>query len=331
MDYQDHPIAALFPLMTEPELKELAKDIGERGQREPIILHQTKILDGRNRYRACLMAGREPVLTTYHGTDPIRDVLSWNLHRRHLTTSQRGMVAQAALPMLEAQAKERQRDAGIHGAEGGRGNKKTLTVNSPEGYMSAESTTQAGELLGVSGDTVKKAKRIAQADPELAAKVRDGEMSLHAADQVVKQRKQEESAPLVDVQDWAVIAIVPDWDKPTRTIERDVPPDSTVDAHLFLYARHDKLMSAIETVRSWVGPEAVTAFTVTRRKADADGQIEVATDFVLHAPMGLPEFKTKPCTSAFMPLDAFWKAVMAWTDGRRLAIGFQAEGYETKS
>ncbi|MBW7865915.1 MAG: hypothetical protein H3C30_16050 [Candidatus Hydrogenedentes bacterium] len=75
--------------------------------------------------------------------------------------------------MLEAQAKERMSQGAAnmqaqkHGGKGG--------MNSPHLELRGKSTTQAGELLGVSGDTVKKAKRIAQADPELAAKVRDGE------------------------------------------------------------------------------------------------------------------------------------------------------------
>ncbi|MBI3694904.1 MAG: ParB N-terminal domain-containing protein, partial [Acidobacteria bacterium] len=56
-----HPIASLFPLIEGPEFDELVEDIRQNGLRTPLLLHADgRILDGRNRLRACLVAGVEP-------------------------------------------------------------------------------------------------------------------------------------------------------------------------------------------------------------------------------------------------------------------------------
>ena len=60
--------------------------------RESIVVFKGKILDGRNRYRACLEAGIEPDFVDNRGNNPLNDVLSWNLHRRHLNESQRAWI-----------------------------------------------------------------------------------------------------------------------------------------------------------------------------------------------------------------------------------------------
>src|SRR5262245_33089491 len=56
-----HPVADEFPWMSEDELQELADDIKTNGQRQPIVkLRDGRIVDGRNRELACLVAGAIP-------------------------------------------------------------------------------------------------------------------------------------------------------------------------------------------------------------------------------------------------------------------------------
>jgi ParB-like chromosome segregation protein Spo0J len=84
-----HPLAETFPLMEGEDFKTLKHDIRDNGQREPIVLYQDKILDGRNRYLACIDLGLEPQTKLFTDSDPLRFVISMNIHRRHLSPDQR--------------------------------------------------------------------------------------------------------------------------------------------------------------------------------------------------------------------------------------------------
>jgi hypothetical protein len=89
-----HPAAELFPLMEGDELTALVEDIEANGLREPVWLDKSgRILDGRNRARACEKLGKIPDYRTYEGDDPWGFSVSENMARRHLDESQRAMVA----------------------------------------------------------------------------------------------------------------------------------------------------------------------------------------------------------------------------------------------
>jgi ParB-like chromosome segregation protein Spo0J len=95
-DLQQHPLSAAFPAMSEDELAALAADIKANGQKEAVIVFGGMVLDGWHRYLACARAGIKCVTVKHDGSDPVAFVLSRNLHRRHLTASQRAAAVVAA-------------------------------------------------------------------------------------------------------------------------------------------------------------------------------------------------------------------------------------------
>lgn len=88
-----HPLASIFPLLKGKPFEELVADIKTSGLIVPILLYEDKVLDGRNRYNACLETNTKLRFDTYRGTDPRGHVISLNLRRRHLDESQRAMCA----------------------------------------------------------------------------------------------------------------------------------------------------------------------------------------------------------------------------------------------
>lgn len=168
MNYEFHPLANIFPLIEGQAFDDLVADVSANGVREPIWMYQHQILDGRNRYRAAKQAGVKCEIRAYEGDDPVGFVVSLNLHRRHLTESQRAMVA-AKLANMPA-----------HRPSGNSANLQT-------------SQSDAAKLLSVSTRTVAAATKVKEeAVPELAQAVERGEVSVSAAAAVAALPKEDQ-------------------------------------------------------------------------------------------------------------------------------------------
>ena len=106
MNMEIHPLAALFPMMSDDELQDLAVDIKEHGLLHPIVLDAEGVLiDGRNRLRACEIAEVEPTFEQLNGHDAAAFIVSANLERRNLTKGQQAI----ALAMIYPEADKRGR------------------------------------------------------------------------------------------------------------------------------------------------------------------------------------------------------------------------------
>lgn len=185
MTLSTHPAAELFPLMTDAELAELVEDIREHGLRKPIELCDGKVLDGRNRLRACELADVTPRFETWEadGWTPVTYVLSVNLHRRHLSTSQKAAVGLDALPLLKVEAQERLHAGqvmGGHARQGSALSPKELRADPDDGYA-GRATTEAAELVGVSPTTLKRAAQVQEAAPELVDQIKAGDLTVNTA------------------------------------------------------------------------------------------------------------------------------------------------------
>jgi ParB-like chromosome segregation protein Spo0J len=96
-DIEVHPVADLFPMMGDDELRELAADIKEHGLVHPIYLNGGgQLLDGRNRLRACEIADIKPVFETVDPPDVLAFVVSLNVKRRNLSAGAKAIAAAEA-------------------------------------------------------------------------------------------------------------------------------------------------------------------------------------------------------------------------------------------
>jgi len=183
-EYEFHDVANIFPMMNDIELESLTNDIKANGLREPIYLHVGKIIDGRNRYKACLAAKVKPIFREYTGLESglIDFVISLNIHRRHLTTSQKACLAVDVLPNLETNIKEnlskklsaiRKKDSEL-----------LTKLSKPE-----NSRATASKAFAVSEGSISSAKLIKDKSIELFERVKSGELTLNQAKKLLTENQ----------------------------------------------------------------------------------------------------------------------------------------------
>lgn len=202
--YEFHPIADLFPLIEGEEFEALCKDIKKNGLRQNIMIFEGKILDGRNRYRACKAVGEDIRTIEFYGDEPYEYVTAQNLLRRHISPQGRAFIAAQMANMrqghrsdLEPSANWRKVDEpqSPSNNEGeNRANRSTEPTPSASTQSAATSQAQAAELLNVPLRTVQRAAQIIQKGaPELVAAVRSEGVSISAAADVAMLPKQEQA------------------------------------------------------------------------------------------------------------------------------------------
>lgn len=259
-NYKFHPAADLFPLVEGEEFRALVEDISANGLLEPIWLCDGKIIDGRNRYRACNEARVVPRFRIWeqNSNSPIGFVISENLHRRHLTPSQRAAISLDAEALFAEEAKKRQ------------GSRSDIKEIFPEG--SGQARDKAAEMFGVNERYVSDAKRIRDLDPDKFEQVKSGEKTLTEAKREVTREQIKQKIARQPTGKYRIIYADPPWKYgdsrdgldgttgatahyPTMSISElsALPVQEWVDdnAVLFLWVTSPLLFEAQSVFRAW--------------------------------------------------------------------------------
>jgi hypothetical protein len=235
MEREFHEVAELFPLLHGVAFEELVADIRKNGLREPILVDaEGRILDGRNRYRACVKAGVEPRFVQWEGEGALAELsLSLNLRRRHLDESQRAMVAARLAQML--QASRPARGANLHHG-------KVL-----------RSHDQAATAVNVSRRLLMHASKVVRSGcGELIAAVEAGKVAVSTASRLTALPPNEQAEA---VADGAKARAAPTQTGTFGVVclgarERDaLPKIAGADEVGFLWVASDGLAAAIETLK----------------------------------------------------------------------------------
>ena len=156
-------------MMSPDEFDGLKQDIGANGLKAPVLLYENKILDGRNRYAACRQIGVKPDTIEYVGNDPVGHVISLNLMRRHLNTSQRAMISLRIAHYKNG------------GIRLGQNTLASQTANLP----TEASQLEVAKLLNISPRTIRSAINLKKkANHELLEHVENGTLTINAAQSI---------------------------------------------------------------------------------------------------------------------------------------------------
>jgi hypothetical protein len=193
-----HPLCTIFPRLTGPEFDALSADIAEHGLRQPIVLHDGMILDGGNRYRACLTTGTQPCFEIFGGASAVAYVLSANLHRRHMTVGQQAAIVASAQDWANAQ-----------------------TVGKPRHVAVLATVADRAAQSGASERTQQRADTVAKQSPELALQVAHGEKTLPQAIKELRKTSQEGAQELLKDRPATTVATAVEKTQPAATVEAE--------------------------------------------------------------------------------------------------------------
>lgn len=269
-------------MMEAKRYEELKADIAANGQLETITLCEGMILDGRNRYKACVELGITPKTRNYDG-DPWSYAWSLNGQRRDLVQEQRYLIwkfchensatwqAEKQRIAEEANRKRSEAQAGVPKAEA----KERARTECPKTFEEPAKEAKAAASKTNPG-AVARGDLLAKERPDLARAVMMGEMKPAEAHRQMKRDKVAGKVEELPSDKFTVIYADPPWKYndsqavkgdfgtgtgaanshyPSMTLSElkalDIPSLAADNAVLWLWATCPLLEDALELVRAW--------------------------------------------------------------------------------
>ena len=145
----------LIPPLSLEELNQLEENILKEGCRDAIVVWDSYIVDGHNRYGICTEHGIE-FKTVEKEFSTKEEAIEWiilnQFGRRNLSMFHRGELALRLKPLFREKANKNQSDAG--------GDKKALLQKSVKAVDKMNTQKEIAKLAGVSHDTIDKTEKI---------------------------------------------------------------------------------------------------------------------------------------------------------------------------
>ena len=310
-----HEYVDIFPEMGEEDFNLLLEDIRENGQQIPITTHDGKVIDGKHRMKACVILGIDPITQEYDGEDALSYVVSANLARRHLSSSQKAIIAAKFVTTKagnnqwdeseEVSTEKVAKAFGVSKRQVSRGRKVVEDAAPVVKELVETGVVSVDDAADISKETVEK---------QIAAvkKIITGEASTlrSGANMADKEELKNNPPPLPEnvyrtvVMDppWPMSKLVTSITKPTETdiayptmeldeIRKiDVRRFLNKNSHLFVWTTQKHLAWTIKTVEQW---GLYHIFTMVWHKPGGmkmDNYPYYNGEFIVVAKMGMPKF-----------------------------------------
>jgi hypothetical protein len=226
----------IFPEASQEDFDRLVQDIDQNGydHKFPVVLKDTEILDGWNRYRACEKLGIQAPKVTFTGSDS--EAIAYMMRtnkRRNLNKGQWATIAVEAEEIMSAIKADR-----------GRPKKEQKIASLPKDQRTT--SHKAAELFNTNRTYINQAAKVKAEAPEAFEKVKAGKMRLQDA---VKEVARKPTAP-----EW-----LPDEIERRDKVEGGLSVVANLqrDKHLIEWAQQHGKLVVIDRTSKWGNPFVV--------------------------------------------------------------------------
>lgn len=318
---QFHEFANLYPLMQGTEFDDLCASILKSGLLHEITLFEDKIIDGRNRYNACIQAGVIPRYKQYNGlTTPdglLEYVQNENEQRRHLTSGQLAAIAVSADELIqrlfnEAKARQGERNDLRNKEQNEIFEQSNIREIIPECCEEQRPREILAEKFNTNSRYVQDAMKIKVERPDLLEKIKEGEITIQQAKKEITSKQPREKLNDIPFPNdiFSVIYIDPPWpvsetqwekwesriiDKyPIMTIEEikalPIKRLASENCSLFMWTTHRFLHEAFHLIEQW-GFKYYCTITWDKGSGWTQDGFNKRTEFLLYAYSGKMSIK----------------------------------------